>query len=103
MDGYLQLKIPCWQRRLITRALALIPAFIGILVFGESSIGRLLIFSQVVLSLQLPFAVLPLILFTSSPGIMGAFALKLPAKALSWGIFAVITAANLWLLAQLFL
>lgn len=101
MDGYLNLKIPCWQRRIITRSLALIPAFIGVVIFGEGATGKLLVFSQVVLSLQLPFAVFPLILFTSRREIMGVFANGWWLKSTAWMLFAVISAANLWLLVQL--
>lgn len=102
MDGFLQLKIPCWKRRLITRGLALIPAFIGISIFGEHSTGQLLVLSQVLLSLQLPFAIAPLILFSSQKDIMGPFALRRWTKGTAWLIFAVVTFANLWLLWQLF-
>ena len=101
MDGYLNLKIPCWKRRVITRSLALIPAFIGVLSFGEGATSRLLVFSQVVLSLQLPFAVMPLILFTSRKDLMGPFTNRRITTAVAWFLFAVITAANVWLLLQL--
>jgi manganese transport protein len=73
MEGFLQLQIPCWQRRLLTRGLALAPALIGVLTWGEHSVGRLLVLSQVVLSLQLPFAMYPLIRLTSRRDIMGVF------------------------------
>lgn len=101
MDGFLQLKIPCWKRRLITRGLALIPAFVGISIFGDHSTGKLLIFSQVLLSLQLPFAMAPLIFFCSQRNIMGAFCIKGLLKTSSWLVFALITAANVWLLLQI--
>ncbi len=102
MEGYLDLKIPCWQRRLITRSLAVIPALLGILYFGENSVGRLLIMSQVVLSLQLPFALYPLIRFTDSKVLMGEFANNILMKSASWILLASITSANLYLLYQLF-
>jgi len=101
MEGFLNLKIPCWQRRLITRALALIPAFAGILWLGEAGVGRLLVASQVVLSLQLPFAIWPLIRFTSDRRLMGNFASGPLLKAVAWLLFAAIAAANLWLLVNL--
>ena len=102
MDGFLKLKIPCWQRRVITRGLALIPALVGVLWFGEGSVGRLLVMTQVVLSLQLPFAIYPLIRFTSSRRLMGAFASGPVLQGLAWLIFIAIAAANVVLLWQLF-
>ncbi|KAF1056833.1 MAG: Divalent metal cation transporter MntH [Pseudomonas delhiensis] len=102
MEGFLQLRIPCWQRRLITRALALAPALAGVLWLGDAAVGKLLVLSQVVLSLQLPFALWPLIRFTSDRGLMGEFANRWPTVVLAWALFGVISAANLWLLLQLF-
>jgi len=101
MDGFLQLKIPCWQRRLITRGLALIPALVGVLMLGDKAVGKLLVFSQVVLSLQLPFALWPLIRFTSDRSLMGEFVNGFGTRVLAWVLFGVISAANLWLLLQL--
>lgn len=101
MEGFIDLKIPCWKRRVITRALALIPAFIGVALLGDASTGKLLVFSQVVLSLQLPFAILPLIQFTNDHKIMGEFKNTLFMKWLAWFLLIGITAANLWLLWQL--
>ncbi|WP_397448751.1 Nramp family divalent metal transporter [Pseudomonas sp. NA-150] len=102
MEGYLNLRIPCWQRRLITRGLALIPAFTGVWLMGDDAIGKLLILSQVVLSLQLPFALYPLIRMTSDERLMGSFVNSLPTRLLAWGLFGLISAANVWLIAQLF-
>ena len=76
MEGYLDLRIRPWLRRLITRLLAIIPAIVSIIYFGPGSLGELLVFSQVVLSLQLGFAVIPLIHFTSDKKRMGTFAIK---------------------------
>ena len=101
MEGYLNLKIPCWQRRLITRGLALVPAFLGVWLMGDDAVGKLLILSQVVLSLQLPFALYPLIRMTSDRRLMGPFANRLPTRLLAWFLFAVISCANLWLIAQI--
>jgi len=101
MEGYLNLKIPCWQRRLITRGLALVPAFLGVWLMGDDAVGKLLILSQVVLSLQLPFALYPLIRMTSDKRLMGPFANRLPTRLLAWSLFAVISCANLWLIAQI--
>ena len=98
MEGFLDLKIPCWQRRLITRGLALVPAFAGVWWFGDAGIGKMLVLSQVVLSFQLPFAMWPLIRFTSSPALMGAFANRPLIKILAWGLFGVISVANVWLI-----
>lgn len=103
MEGFLDLKIPCYQRRIITRGLALIPALAGVLWLGEGSVGRLLVMSQVVLSLQLPFAIYPLIRLTGSRENMGRFANPLPLQLTAWILFSVIVAANFWLLLQLFL
>lgn len=100
LDGFLDLYIPCWLRRVITRGLALIPALAGILWFGDHAVGRLLVLTQVILSLQLPFAIYPLIRFTSDRGIMGAFASCLLVRLAAWGLFGLIVAANLWLVAS---
>lgn len=87
---------------MITRGLALIPALVGVLWFGEGSVGRLLVMTQVVLSLQLPFAIYPLIRFTSSKRLMGAFANGPILQGVAWLIFIAIAAANVVLLWQLF-
>ena len=100
MEGFLDMKIPCWQRRLITRALALGPAFLGVWWFGDGGVGKMLVLSQVVLSFQLPFAMWPLIRFTSSRAMMGGFANGPVLKSLAWGLFGVISAANVWLVAS---
>jgi manganese transport protein len=102
LEGFLNLRIPCWQRRLITRGLALVPAFASIAWLGDEGVGRLLVGSQVVLSLQLPFAVWPLIRLTSDAALMGPFALGRRLKALAWTVFIAITVANGWLAATLF-
>ncbi len=102
MDGFLKMKIPCWQRRAITRGLALIPAMIGVLVLGEHSVGKLLVLSQVVLSMQLPFAMYPLVSLTSQQRIMGNFVNAWWTRTIAWFLFAVISAANAWLVLQAF-
>jgi manganese transport protein len=102
MEGFLQLRIPSWLRRLATRLIAIVPALIAIAFFGESSTGKLLVFSQVILSLQLPFAVIPLIMFTSDRRIMGDFVNPRWLKRMAWAIAFIITALNLWLLIQVF-
>ncbi|MYM68330.1 Mn(2+) uptake NRAMP transporter MntH [Pseudoduganella sp. FT55W] len=102
MEGFLKMKIPCWQRRALTRGLALIPAMIGVLTLGEHSVGKLLVLSQVVLSMQLPFAMYPLISLTAQRRIMGSHVNAWWTTALSWFLFAVISSANAWLVWQAF-
>jgi manganese transport protein len=97
LEGFLDLKIPCWQRRVITRTLALVPALAGVLWMGDGSVGGLLVLSQVVLTAQLPFALWPLIRFTSDRRLMGRFASGPVLRATAWAIFATVTAANAWL------
>jgi manganese transport protein len=101
MEGFLDLKIPCWQRRVITRGLALVPALGGVLWLGDGGVGTLLVASQVVLSLQLPFAIWPLVRLTSDRAVMGRFANGTALKALAWFLFGAITAANVALLASM--
>jgi len=100
LEGFLKMSIPCWQRRLITRALALGPALAGVLLLGDHAIGRMLVLSQVVLSLQLPFAMWPLIRFSGDRRLMGGFANSFVTRVVSWTLFAVISAANVWLVLQ---
>jgi len=97
MEGFLNLRIRPWLRRLITRSLAIIPAALTIVVLGEQGTYQLLILSQVVLSMQLPFAVVPLIQFTSDRRLMGEFASKLWVKILAWLAATVIIGLNIWL------
>ena len=100
MEGFLQLRLPPWFRRLITRLTAIVPALICIIVFGERSTSNLLIFSQVILSLQLPFAVFPLVIFTSDRRLMGEFVNPVWLKMLSWTVAIIIAGLNVWLLLQ---
>ena len=100
MEGYLNLRIAPWLRRLITRLIAIIPAFIVISVYGEEETGALLIFSQVVLSLQLGFAIIPLIHFNSDKEKMGAFVIKPWIKIAAWLIAIVIVSLNVKLVMQ---
>ena len=95
MEGFLNLRMRPWLRRLVTRSLALVPASIVIALSGDQGLYRLLILSQVVLSLQLPFATIPLIHFTSDPRKMGGFANRTWVKIVAWAIAAVIIALNL--------
>lgn len=94
MEGYLNLRIQPWLRRLITRLIAIIPAFLVIYFLGEGATGELLILSQVILSLQLGFAVIPLIHLTSNKKQMGVFANKLWLKILAWLIAGIIVVLN---------
>lgn len=98
MDGFLKIRIPCYQRRLITRALALLPAAAGIAWLGEQAVGPLLVWSQVVLSLQLPLAMWPLLRMTGDKTLMGAYAAPLWVVVCGWGLFWLILAANCALL-----
>ncbi|HUS36203.1 MAG TPA: Nramp family divalent metal transporter [Verrucomicrobiae bacterium] len=98
MEGFLQIRMRPWLRRLITRGIAIIPAVIVTAMYGENGTTRLLVLSQVVLSLQLSFAVIPLVLFTSDKRKMGEFANPLWLKMLAWIITAVIVTLNVKLL-----
>jgi manganese transport protein len=102
MEGFLNLRLRPWLRRLITRLLAIIPAIVVIVLYGERGTGALLILSQVVLSLQLPFAVFPLVMFTSDRRKMGAFVAPLWMRLLAWPVALVIAILNAWLLVQVF-
>ena len=102
MEGFINLRLRPWLRRLITRLIAIIPAVIVIAVYGDEGTGPLLILSQVILSMQLPFAVFPLVMFTSDPKKMGQFASPAWVKALAWTVAVIIAALNVWLLYQTF-
>ena len=95
MEGYLLLRINPLLRRLLTRLLAIIPAVITILIYGDNEIDALLIFSQVILSLQLGFAIIPLIHFVSEKKKMGIFTIKLQTQILSWLVAAILVSLNL--------
>jgi manganese transport protein len=100
MEGFLNIRLRPWLRRLITRAIAIVPAAITAILYGESGTARLLILSQVVLSLQLSFAVFPLVRFTSDRVKMGEFANPLWLKTLAYGVATLIASLNVWLLVQ---
>ena len=100
LEGFLQVRLKPWIRRLVTRSLAIIPAVIIAILFGSGGLGRLLILSQIVLSLQLPFAVLPLVYFTSSKKYMGKFVNKLWLKIAVFLIANIITSLNAWLVGR---
>lgn len=95
MEGYLRLRINPWLRRLLTRVIAIVPAVIVILINGEDQIDGLLILSQVVLSLQLSFAIIPLIHFVSDKQTMGEFAIKPYTKIIAWAVTIVLAYLNI--------
>lgn len=98
MEGYLHFRMNPALRRLLTRIIAIIPAVIVISLLGESSVDEMLIFSQVLLSMQLGFAVIPLIHFVSDKEKMGKFAIKLPLKIISWIVCTIIILLNIKLI-----
>jgi manganese transport protein len=100
MEGFLNIRIRPWLRRMITRLIAIVPAVIVAIIGGESGTAKLLILSQVVLSLQLSFAVFPLVMFTSNKLKMGEFVNPMWLKVLSYLVATVIAALNIWLLFQ---
>ncbi len=95
MEGYLHLRINPWLRRLLTRLIAIIPALLVILIAGEKKVGELLVFSQVLLSMQLGFAIIPLIHFVSDKKTMGNYAIKPAVKVASWAITALLVYLNM--------
>ena len=103
MEGFVNIRLRPWLRRLITRLVAIVPAVIVVSLYGERGTGALLILSQVILSLQLPFAVFPLVSFTSNRLKMGVFVAPRWVQALAWTVAVIIAALNVWLLYQTFL
>jgi manganese transport protein len=102
MEGFLNIRLRPWVRRLITRGIAIIPAAIVAVMYGESGTAKLLVLSQVVLSMQLSFAVFPLVAFTSDKVKMGEFVNPVWLKALAYLVAVVIAGLNIWLLVQFF-
>ena len=98
MEGFIHLKVAPWLRRLITRSLAIIPTILVVAFTGEQGTEKLLILSQVILSLQLSFAVVPLVLFTGNRKMMGEFVNARWLQALSWLVAVLIAGLNAWLL-----
>ena len=98
MEGFLHLRIAPWLRRLVTRVIAIVPAVTVAAIWGESGTARLLVLSQVVLSMQLPFAIVPLVQFTSDASKMGTLASPAWVKVLAWMVTAIIIALNVRLL-----
>ncbi|REK74787.1 Nramp family divalent metal transporter [Paenibacillus paeoniae] len=101
MEGFINLKISPWLRRIVTRLIAVVPAFVVTWIAGSKGTGDLLLWSQVVLSLQLPFAVIPLVLFTSDKRKMGEFANRKWVKLLSWLSTVIIVTLNIFLVAYI--
>ncbi len=102
MEGFLNIRLRPWLRRLITRGVAIIPAIVATAFFGATGTAKLLILSQVILSMQLSFAVFPLVMFTSDRRKMGEFVNPLWLKVLSWTVAVFIAVLNAWLLIQAF-
>jgi manganese transport protein len=101
MDGFLDLRLPNWARRLLTRGIAIVPVVIVTALYGERGTADLLVFSQVVLSMQLPFAVIPLVRFVSDKRKMGNFAISRSVAAAAWIVAAVIVVLNVKLLLDM--
>ncbi|MBK9460711.1 MAG: Nramp family divalent metal transporter [Chitinophagales bacterium] len=102
MEGFLNIQLKPWLRRLVTRLLALIPALIVTIWYGEKGTGQLLVLSQVVLSMQLSFAVIPLVLFTNDKTKMQGFENSVLVKVISWIVASIIVALNVYLLWKTF-
>lgn len=100
MEGYLHLRINPWIRRLLTRLIAIIPAVLVIVIYGDDELDALLVFSQVILSLQLGFAIIPLIHFVSDKKTMGKFAIKTYTKILAWIVAGILVFLNVKLVAD---
>ena len=94
MEGFLKIRLPDWQRRLLTRCLALIPAMVTVIVLGDLGINKLLVFSQVLLSLQLPFAAIPLVWLCSQPDLMGELVAPRWLQLVGWSSAGVIVLIN---------
>jgi manganese transport protein len=94
--------MPQWARRLTTRGLAIVPVVAVTALYGEAGTTKLLILSQVVLSMQLPFAVIPLVMFVSDRKKMGAFSISRPVAALAWLVAGIIVVLNMKLLFDTF-
>ena len=100
MEGFLDIRLKPWLRRLITRLIAIVPAIVVTMAWGESGTARLLILSQVVLSMQLSFGVFPLAMFTGDRRKMGEFTNSAWVKALAWAVAVLIAGLNAWLLLE---
>jgi manganese transport protein len=101
MEGFLSIRLPQWLRRLVTRLIAIVPTIFVVALYGEHGTAKLLILSQVILSMQLSFAVFPLVAFTGNRRVMGEFTNGAWLRWLSWTVAIVIAALNIWLLVQI--
>jgi len=101
MEGFLHLRLKPWARRLLTRGIAVVPVIIVTALYGEHGTSRLLMLSQVVLSMQLPFAVVPLVQFVSNNRIMGDLVIPRWLSAVAWLVAGIIIALNILLLSQM--
>jgi len=102
MEGFVNIKMKPWLRRLVTRSLAVTPAVVVIWMYGEHGLAKLLVLSQVILSMQLPFAVIPLVYFTGNKKLMGKFANSKMLATIAWIIAGVITSLNIYLIYESF-
>ncbi|WP_041344984.1 Nramp family divalent metal transporter [Nitrobacter winogradskyi] len=102
MEGFLHLRMPMWARRLVTRGIAIVPVIVVTAIYGDSGTAQLLVLSQVVLSMQLPFAVIPLVRFVSDRRKMGQFAISTGTAATAWIVAGLIVILNVKLLADTF-
>jgi manganese transport protein len=102
MEGFLNIRLKPWLRRLVTRAVAIVPAVIVTYLYGASGTAKLLVLSQVILSMQLSFAVFPLVMFTGNKEKMGEFVNGPKVKILAWTVAIIIATLNCWLLFQTF-
>ncbi len=100
IEGFMKWRIPLWQTRFIARALALVPAYLGVVFLGDHALSRMLVLSQVCLSILLPFTIGPLLVFAADRTLMREFAIGPKTKIFAWILFAVILMANVVLLAQ---
>lgn len=98
MEGFLHLRLPPFARRLVTRCVAILPAAIAVVLAGDAGLNRLLVLSQVTLSFQLPFAIIPLVYFTTSNWAMGPFTVSRFTGVMGWAICAFVLALNAYML-----
>lgn len=103
MEGFLNIRLKPWLRRLVTRLIAIIPAIIVTAFYGAKGTMQLLLLSQVILSFQLSFAVFPLVQFTSDKKKMGSFVNPLWVKIVAWSVAVIIASLNVYLLVQTFM
>ena len=101
MEGFVHLRVSPWLRRLITRSIAIIPTVVVVALRGEHGTEKLLLISQVILSLQLSFAVIPLVMFTSNNKKMGEFVNAPWLKGISWAVAVLIAGLNVWFVLSL--